>query len=553
MLPSRTMAPSVALMVQRIELSHVPIDVHVEKAPLHQQHATTQVLPFCPTPLWSNGSPSIPNFSRPRPVKQSPDVLRRTKSSSTASPEVAQKASPSVAPKEDGNSQMLEVKRKHPFTRSKVESESSDESDANQSSDHPVNWPLVDAGLWFSGQQKMSTTLSTPTRQKSLSTVCTPVNQTPSPAVCTPVRRSSSIKIKMESTSPTPAMIEKPRGSVSAVTTKPGFPILVSSRLAEQYYRSIVDNDDLYAQIDISSGWSRRNSSKPILADTKEEEEEEKLTTTEAGMSRLVQEFENLIKSTVKIEKTSPTPSPPPHGNLDTIEPYNTLHTQTLHQPTALSPSLLKQSAPPSLKPPSSPVPPSLLSFLKPPTPTPFSTSHGIPNNAPYAPNLHLIPGSILEQQKRPTEWGRQHRKRTDKPKYRRVPQTNNIHGPIVREYRYRSAESLLQGQARKIGRLCAVFKRTVMPMRKRRKGIEAPPLLGSFLDSRFSGSRVGDGVWWKESVVWAPDAFVGERRTSRWWQVGSGRSNGRIWEHEGYQATLDEDEVSSMMVNVDH
>ncbi|KAI0590551.1 hypothetical protein Ptr902_06296 [Pyrenophora tritici-repentis] len=400
------MAPSVALMVKRIELNHAPIDMHAKKAPLCQQPAATQALPFCPVPLWSNGSPSIPNFSRPRLLEQDPNLWSGTSSSPKAPPEVNQEASSSVAPKEDGNSQMLEVKRRHLLIMSRIEVESSDELDTSQPSDHPTNWPLVvDGGFWFGGQQKLSTTASTPTHQESLPASDTPKRQVPSPTVCTPVRRSPSIQIKMEPTSPAPEMMEKPRGPVSAVTTKPGFPIIVSS---------------------------------------------------------LLREFENLIKSTIKIEKTSPTPSLSPHGNVDTIKSHNPLQTQTIYEPIASGfKNSTSPSPPPSLKPPSSLASPSLLSFLEPPTPTPFSTTYGIPNNAPYAPNLHFVSGSTIEQN-RPTEWGRNLRKRTDEPPHRRLFQPNHIHGPIAREYGYHSAGSLLQGQGRKTGRLCKIFKKTV-------------------------------------------------------------------------------------------
>ncbi|KAI0576166.1 hypothetical protein PtrCC142_006016, partial [Pyrenophora tritici-repentis] len=181
------MAPSVALMVKRIELNHAPIDMHAKKAPLCQQPAATQALPFCPVPLWSNGSPSIPNFSRPRLLEQDPNLWSGTSSSPKAPPEVNQEASSSVAPKEDGNSQMLEVKRRHLLIMSRIEVESSDELDTSQPSDHPTNWPLVvDGGFWFGGQQKLSTTASTPTHQESLPASDTPKRQVPSPTVCTP-------------------------------------------------------------------------------------------------------------------------------------------------------------------------------------------------------------------------------------------------------------------------------------------------------------------------------------------------------------------------------
>ncbi|PZD43346.1 hypothetical protein A1F97_02944 [Pyrenophora tritici-repentis] len=362
------MAPSVALMVKRIELNHAPIDMHAKKAPLCQQPAATQALPFCPVPLWSNGSPSIPNFSRPRLLEQDPNLWSGTSSSPKAPPEVNQEASSSVAPKEDGNSQMLEVKRRHLLIMSRIEVESSDELDTSQPSDHPTNWPLVvDGGFWFGGQQKLSTTASTPTHQESLPASDTPKRQVPSPTVCTP-------------------------------TEIPG----------------------------------------------------------------LLREFENLIKSTIKIEKTSPTPSLSPHGNVDTIKSHNPLQTQTIYEPIASGfKNSTSPSPPPSLKPPSSLASPSLLSFLEPPTPTPFSTTYGIPNNAPYAPNLHFVSGSTIEQN-RPTEWGRNLRKRTDEPPHRRLFQPNHIHGPIAREYGYHSAGSLLQGQGRKTGRLCKIFKKTV-------------------------------------------------------------------------------------------
>ncbi|KAI1585601.1 hypothetical protein PtrEW7m1_002091 [Pyrenophora tritici-repentis] len=361
------MAPSVALMVKRIELNHAPIDMHAKKAPLCQQPAATQALPFCPVPLWSNGSPSIPNFSRPRLLEQDPNLWSGTSSSPKAPPEVNQEASSSVAPKEDGNSQMLEVKRRHLLIMSRIEVESSDELDTSQPSDHPTNWPLVvDGGFWFGGQQKLSTTASTPTHQESLPASDTPKRQVPSPTVCTP-------------------------------TEIPG----------------------------------------------------------------LLREFENLIKSTIKIEKTSPTPSLSPHGNVDTIKSHNPLQTQTIYEPIASGfKNSTSPSPPPSLKPPSSLASPSLLSFLEPPTPTPFSTTYGIPNNAPYAPNLHFVSGSTIEQN-RPTEWGRNLRKRTDEPPHRRLFQPNHIHGPIAREYGYHSAGSLLQGQGRKTGRLCKIFKKT--------------------------------------------------------------------------------------------
>ncbi|KAF1943703.1 hypothetical protein EJ02DRAFT_484965 [Clathrospora elynae] len=46
------------------------------------------------------------------------------------------------------------------------------------------------------------------------------------------------------------------------------------------------------------------------------------------------------------------------------------------------------------------------LSFLKPTTPTPFSTPHGPVNYSPYAKNIHCVPGSKLERLRRRTKWG---------------------------------------------------------------------------------------------------------------------------------------------------
>jgi hypothetical protein len=45
-------------------------------------------------------------------------------------------------------------------------------------------------------------------------------------------------------------------------------------------------------------------------------------------------------------------------------------------------------------------------SYLKPLTPTPFSTPYGFVNPSPYAANLHLVSGSLLEGMRRRTKWG---------------------------------------------------------------------------------------------------------------------------------------------------
>jgi hypothetical protein len=45
-------------------------------------------------------------------------------------------------------------------------------------------------------------------------------------------------------------------------------------------------------------------------------------------------------------------------------------------------------------------------SYLKPLTPTPFSTPYGFVNLSPYAANLHFVSGSLLEGMRRRTKWG---------------------------------------------------------------------------------------------------------------------------------------------------
>jgi hypothetical protein len=54
----------------------------------------------------------------------------------------------------------------------------------------------------------------------------------------------------------------------------------------------------------------------------------------------------------------------------------------------------------------SAPRPGTEFSYLKPLTPTPFSTPYGLTNALPYATNVHFVSGSLLEGMRRRTKWG---------------------------------------------------------------------------------------------------------------------------------------------------
>ena len=483
---STIMAPCVASMVQRIELEYAPVGAQVKNVPLRWQPGTTHALPSRPKPLVPNNSYSIPNFSRPRLSKQNPDVFSRD-SMSPMAPDVVQTASSSAAPKERKNSQILKVKSKQSSIRIKVELESSDESESDQSPGQPVNWPLVDVGLWFPG--------------------C----RTPLPTACTPVRRHTPVKIKTEHTSHMPAMTEISRGSMYSVTTKAGFPIRVPSLLAEQYYRSVL---------------------------TKIEEDEE-LATTEAESARLNQDFDSLTKSLVKSENSPSASSPTFHNNLDTVK-LNLEPSQTIHRPkptNLLPPTNPRYNSSPdraiSLLPTcTSPSPESMFSFLKPTTPSPFSTAYGVPNTQPYAPNITCVPGSLLENKKRPTKWA--HGGYPDKPA-RHLPQPDRML-PIAREYGCRSANSLLQAHGRKTGKLCAWIKQpflknprrskwcAVDALRKHRKAVQSADSHSDTSQQMVTTSKQVGDVWRRDSAVSTTAPWIKGTRKAKWWQFGRGK-----------------------------
>lgn len=105
----------------------------------------------------------------------------------------------------------------------------------------------------------------------------------------------------------------------------------------------------------------------------------------------------------------SKTPSPPQTPLQASENPNNSVKSSPQHtHPASTSPSLHLLSTT-SL--PHDPRPDTELSYLKPVSPSPFSTPYGIPNTQPYAPHLHCIPGSKLETMLRRTRWGSKEKK----------------------------------------------------------------------------------------------------------------------------------------------
>jgi hypothetical protein len=168
------------------------------------------------------------------------------------------------------------------------------------------------------------------------------------------------------------------------------------------------------------------------------------------------------------------------------------------------------------------------LSYLKPLTPTPFSTPYGLVNPSPYAANLHCVSGSLLEGLRRRTRWGNKTR-----PAKQAALGTQARNGlPVERLYGIENEMSgELEGDAEQ-KKTCAWYKllfckcckwsMTAIPQSS--KSITAPPVSTSPPLSKLKSGVVlrGQGTIQRQIRVASSSLSVPASkgvRKKRWWQ----------------------------------
>ncbi|KAF1833611.1 hypothetical protein BDW02DRAFT_373650 [Decorospora gaudefroyi] len=204
------------------------------------------------------------------------------------------------------------------------------------------------------------------------------------------------IRIKIESTTPLAASLEIPRRqpcTPSRRSRQP--PIRIPTPVAEHFYRT-------------------------TRIKTENENEHAPTDTEEVAISD--QDAEELAGMISQLLAPNPTTTPDSDPHEPGIKNETPSSPQTLHEiPTNSNTSKNPPAStlpPPNTQPYPSPKPHShhrnptprrpstTFSYLKPPTPTPFSTPYGPINPAPYAANIHCVSGSALEGMLRRTRWG---------------------------------------------------------------------------------------------------------------------------------------------------
>jgi hypothetical protein len=207
------------------------------------------------------------------------------------------------------------------------------------------------------------------------------------------------VRIKAENASPQAPNLKIPQRHPSRANRKPRPPIRVPSPVAEQFYRSA----------------------------TRKPQEREKLPDGKKALALSQQPTQPIsdheipqLDVKVKLQTSSHEyyiPTGASDGNFSTqvvssgnahVRDSASLPSDGVEHRLTESISTLDLNAPGQRHRIASPTPrPGTgFSYLKPLTPTPFSTPYGFVNPSPYAANLHLVSGSLLEGMRRRTKWG---------------------------------------------------------------------------------------------------------------------------------------------------
>jgi hypothetical protein len=213
---------------------------------------------------------------------------------------------------------------------------------------------------------------------------------TPPRAYVPPHRRLA--RVKTENVSPEEPNLDMAHDHPSDTSGKLRSPIRVPSPVAEQFYRSVAvkteeggklpKEKEVPPQDQDPSKPLRDQSTHPRDAEVKlQKSSHEYYIPTGASDSSF------LAQSGLSCTARAPDSTSPPNDGIrqiltESISPLDVnFASSTLRPGTELS-------------------------YLKPLTPTPFSTPYGFINPSPYAANLHFVSGSLLEGMRRRTRWG---------------------------------------------------------------------------------------------------------------------------------------------------
>jgi hypothetical protein len=214
----------------------------------------------------------------------------------------------------------------------------------------------------------------------------------PSGTYVPPHRRP--VRIKTENASPQTPSPEIPQRNRSNIRNRVS-PIRVASPVAEKFYRSAVIKLEEGGELPDEKEVPSRNQHPTESMYNPETPHPD----VKVKLQRSSQEY--YIPTGASDDKFLAQPIP-----SRTFRVFDSvlLHGAGVqHRPTD-SISTLNLNAPETLASPP-PRPDTKLSYLKPLTPTPFSTPYGFTNPAPYAANLHFVSGSLLEGMRRRTKW----------------------------------------------------------------------------------------------------------------------------------------------------